>query len=230
MNTALKMGMESAESHQVAQWIVLRLTRRETPASLGKANLDTVTICGVPLVVSLHPGATCVLMLWSYPELHMRQGSEGAELWRTGATRRVKFASRWVSPGRVRLVLQSAAAFTHIETAVDESEHGNSSAVSETKTLGSCHSVEAATVFGKEQFPIMHSSIHDCSRSQTFLQNPSASFNPFVCLQKCWLLSTESPEKSSKSKQRYSRWALWERKGKIACFSLEMVEKVRNIL
>lgn len=54
-------------------------------------------------------------------------------------------------------MLQSAAAFTRVETAVDESEHGNSSADSETKTLVSCHSVEAVTVFGKEQFPIMHS-------------------------------------------------------------------------
>lgn len=56
-------------------------------------------------------------------------------------------------------MLASGATFTSVETAVDESEHGNSSADSETKTLVSCHSVEAVTVFGTEQFPIMHSSL-----------------------------------------------------------------------
>lgn len=80
-------------------------------------------------------------------------------------------------------MLQSAVAFTSVETAVHESEHGNSSADSKTKTLVSCHSVEAVTVFGKEQFPIMHSSTHtDCSENLTFLQNLFTSFSPFVCL------------------------------------------------
>lgn len=98
-------------------------------------------------------------------------------------------------------MLQSAAAFTRVETAVDESEHGNSSADSETKTLVSCHSVEAVTVFGKEQFPIMHSCIqNDCSENLTFLQNLFTSFGPFVYLKNYWLLNTESPEESSKNR------------------------------
>lgn len=67
-------------------------------------------------------------------------------------------------------MLACAAAFTRVETAVDESEHGNSSADSETKTLVSFHSVEAVTVFGTEQFPIMHSSLRsNCSENLTFL-------------------------------------------------------------
>ena len=103
-------------------------------------------------------------------------------------------------------MLQSAAAFTCVETAINESEHGNSSADSETKTLVSCHSVEAVTVFRKEQFPIMHSSIQsDCSENLMFLQNLFTSFSLFVYLQNYWLLTTESPEESSKNKQRYSK-------------------------
>lgn len=98
-------------------------------------------------------------------------------------------------------MLQSAAAFTRVETAVDESEHGNSSADSETKTLVTCHSVEAVKLFRKEQFPIVHSSIQsDCSGNLTFLQNLFTSFSPFVYLQNYWLLNTESPEESSKNR------------------------------
>lgn len=75
----------------------------------------------------------------------------------------------------------NAAAFTGVETAVDESEHGNSSADRETKSLGSCHSVEAVTVFGEEWFPIVHSSIqNNCSENPTFLQDLVTSFSPFV--------------------------------------------------
>lgn len=35
----------------------------------------------------------------------------------------------------------------------------------------------ALTVFGKESFPIMHSSTHDCSENQTYLQDSFTAFN-----------------------------------------------------
>lgn len=132
----------------------------------------------------------------------MGQPSQGTELYRMDADCRVTFALWLFSPQRVRAALQSAAAFTHVETAIDESEHGNSSAVSQTKTLGSCPHCIWKRVVPNYAFQYTR-----------LLREPNISAGLFYCLQSfvclnCWLWNTESPGESSKNKERYTKQML----------------------
>lgn len=120
-----------------AQEIVLSLTQIEAhlrgTQCLGKGHLRSHHLCHC--VLEPHVWWCCGHQAW---DASMGQPSQGTELYRTDAACRVMFALWLFSPWRVRIALQSAAAFTRVKTAINESEHGNSSAVSQTKTLGSC--------------------------------------------------------------------------------------------
>lgn len=133
-----------------------------------------------------------------------KQCSQGTELYRTDATYRLTLASWLFSPMWVRVVLQSAAAFTHVETAIDESELS----CQQNKDPGLLQSLcleKSSSLLCIPVYTIASRTKHICRT----LFPPSILL--FARTAGC---GTGSPEERSKNKERYSKWMLIGRTGK----------------
>lgn len=125
-------------------------------------------------------------------------------------------------------MLQSAAAFTPGETALGESDRGNGSADSRTKTLVSCHGVEAGSVFGKEQFPITHASVQsDCSEniSAELFYRPSV---PLFTSKTTACGAQKVQRRAVRTNRGTANEPCEKRQKNITWFSLEGVEEVHD--